>query len=188
MWLVVYRADHYLGAFFCTSYITLPSLAVPARNSNAARHQQPGTPPSHLAHQWLYVYDRGKFVLPSIAVASSLLHSYVAYAVRTQNNGRPLSSRYLAAATLVIMVLPYTVLFILPINNKLMAHAKRDDGIGQDKGKEGVAIGVEEEARRKKQDDELPTLLEKWSQRNYGRALLPLLGGVLGASISLGFF
>ena len=75
---------------------------------------------------------------------------------------------------------------MLPINNKLGAYARRDDSIDQDEGKERMAMGVEEEVRRKNQDDELPTLIAKWSQMNIVRALLPLMGGVLGAAVSFG--
>jgi hypothetical protein len=92
--------------------------------------------PSNIAHQWLYVYDKGKIVFPSIAITSSLRYSYVAYVVRNKNNRRRLNDLYLTAAALIMMIGPYTGVLMLPISNKLGDYARCSDSIDQDKGKE----------------------------------------------------
>jgi hypothetical protein len=164
----------------------MPALVLPARNST---QQQPGTPASHAAHQWLYIYDKGKVIFPSIAITSSLLYSYAAYAVRNTTTGRTSrSGLYLTAATLVLMIAPCTAVLIVPINKKLDALARRDDGAEQrgDEGEQKLGRGAEEEARREKQDDEFPSLIAQWSQMNVVRGLFPLLGAALGAATSFG--
>jgi hypothetical protein len=49
-----------------------------------------------------------------------------------------------------------------------------------------MAVSTEEESRRKKQDNELPTLIAKWCQMNIVRGVFPLLGAAVGAAASFG--
>lgn len=165
-------------------------MTLPARNSRSDRqHQQqqqqqqpPLTPASHLTHQFLNIYNKGKILFPSIAVTSVLLYSYVAYALRDVRNGR-LSRLYLAAASLTIGVVPYTIGLMMPTNKLLEAHATRDDNgnasVDQKDQKEKDEV-------RQAQDREVPALLEKWTRLNAVRGVFPLLGAALGAAVSFG--
>lgn len=151
---------------------------------------------SHVAQQWLVTYDAGKIIFPSMAAASALLYSYVAYSVRSSSpRARCMSNLYLAAAGLVLMIAPITGTLILPVNKKILPYVTRDDklvveggGEGSSKGKdkEMIALSSEEQLRREQQDSEFPGLLRKWARLNVFRGLFPALGAVLGASVGAG--
>jgi hypothetical protein len=77
---------------------------------------------------------------------------------------------YSAAALLAIGMVPYTMIFMLPTNNKLMAKAEQAAG-----AKGAVAAD----------DKEVIELLGKWSILSGIRSLVPLLGGVVSMAANL---
>ena len=77
---------------------------------------------------------------------------------------------YSAAAFLTFGMIPYTMIFMLPTNNKLMAKAEQVAG-----AKGAVAAD----------DKEIIELLRKWSFLSGIRSLVPLLGGVVSVAAIL---
>ncbi|KAH8700368.1 hypothetical protein BGW36DRAFT_374016 [Talaromyces proteolyticus] len=168
------------GGIISISVFTIPAIAQPSRQSKGRDREKPGSAVSHVAQQWEATYDLGKVVFPSIALASSLLYSYVAYAVRDGTHGRRLSVLYLTAAGLVVMIAPITGALIVPVNNKLHPYTLREDSFVK-----GEA-NAEERARHEHEDHEFSGLLRKWSQLNLFRGLFPLFGATLGATAAFG--
>lgn len=141
-----------------------------------------GAPASHVARQWKYAYDVGKLVFPSTALISSLLYSYVAYAVRGERSGRFLSGLYSSAAALNLLIAPFTVFAILPVNNVIWAYADRTDDIPV----EGETLTAEENLQRERDEHKLVSSMKKLSTLNIIRGIFPLLGAGLGAAVSFG--
>jgi hypothetical protein len=153
--------------FLITGNIEALSLiSVPALSRS---QKQDSVPAGHLVRQWKYIYDDGKVQNPSVAVIASASFAYLAWSVRS---GTALSlivpknsfQIYSAAALLAIGMVPYTMIFMLPTNNKLMAKAEQAAG-----AKGAVAAD----------DKEVIELLRKWSILSGIRSLVPLLGGVV---------
>jgi hypothetical protein len=128
-----------------------------------------------LARQWKYIFDDGKVQNPSVAVIAGTSFAYLAWSVRS---GTALSlivpknsvQIYSAAALLTYGMIPYTMIFMLPTNDKLMAKAEQAFG-----AKGAVAAD----------DKEVGELLRKWSILSGIRSLLPLLGGVVSMAAIL---
>ena len=66
---------------------------------------------------------------------------------------------YTAAAVLLPMIAPYTLLIMLPTNNRLMEKAEKTDAVSP---------------------SETQDLLRKWTRMNYNRAFMVAVGAVLG--------
>jgi len=73
---------------------------------------------------------------------------------------------------------------MLSTNARLEARATRDDKVERE-GKEGMAMSAEEEARRAREDREVPGLIRKWAFLNTIRGLFPLLGAAIGMAATL---
>ena len=118
------------------------------------------------------VYDLGKEVSPTLSVASAGVWAYLAYAFYDSgtNVGRQegavtsKSLLYSLAAVATGSVLLYTVIFIMP-NNKDLMRLNRTAGMS--------GAGSVSEA-------EVKALLKSWNSMNYVRAVLPMLGSLIG--------
>jgi len=137
--------------------------------------KQDSVPAGHLVRQWKYIFDDGKVQNPSLAAIAGASFAYLAWSVRS---GTALSlivpknsfQIYSAAAFLTFGMIPYTMIFMLPTNNKLMAKAEQVAG-----AKGAVAAD----------DKEIIELLRKWSFLSGIRSLVPLLGGVVSVAAIL---
>ncbi|CRG90228.1 hypothetical protein PISL3812_07271 [Talaromyces islandicus] len=162
------------GGIVGISVFTIPAIALPSRNATGRARETPGAPVSHIAQQWSLVYNTGKVVFPSMAAASALLYSYVAYAVRGGAGGsraRCASNLYFTAAGLVLMIVPITGVLVFPVNEKIEPYVEERDDKLVDEGP---------------QDSEFPGLLRKWAQVNAIRGLFPAIGAALGATVGFG--
>ena len=118
------------------------------------------------------MYDFGKRVSPALSVASAGVWAYLAYT--SYNSGTNVgkqegavtskSSLYSLAAVATGSVLLYTVIIIMP-NNKDLMRLNRIAGIS--------GAGSVSEA-------EVKALLKSWNSMNYVRAVLPMLGSLIG--------
>lgn len=93
--------------------------------------------------------------MPKIAITTALSYTYAAYGTRGQST----SKIYLAAAGLVVSIIPFTILFMSPTNTALLDAAK---------GATSLSVG------------QVSDLITKWGYLNLARSLLPLTGGLLG--------
>jgi hypothetical protein len=78
---------------------------------------------------------------------------------------------YAAAASMVMLVMPYSLVVMKDLNERLLAAGRR-------LGKRSE-IGVAE-------DEGVKKLVDGWATRNFFRALLPLVGGLVGTWAALG--
>ncbi|OJJ39475.1 hypothetical protein ASPWEDRAFT_25307 [Aspergillus wentii DTO 134E9] len=161
-----------LGCAF-TSALTLPAHKPP---SSASLIQiTPGAPISHITHQWLYIFSRGKQIFPDLAAISSTAHVYLAWADSRESN----SVCYALAAAVTMAIVPFTLTVMYPTCRGLENHATRDDA-AEVEGKEGMVTSDQEVAKRAREDQEALVLLRRWSGLNAVRALFPLTGAVIG--------
>ncbi|KAL2001670.1 hypothetical protein VTN02DRAFT_1423 [Thermoascus thermophilus] len=182
------------GGILSVSFLTVPAILLPARNSKLSTSTG-GTPAStisHLTHQWLHVYDRGRFTFPALAAGSALAYTFLACTLHNSPGGRSptgagkFAQMYLAAAAATLAIVPYTLLFMRPTNMRLEARARRDDAVERE-GKEGMAMSAEEEARRAREDRETPGVIRKWACLNTIRGIFPLVGAAVGMAAMLYF-
>ncbi|KAL1858710.1 hypothetical protein Plec18167_003413 [Paecilomyces lecythidis] len=175
------------GGILSISSLTVPALTLPGRSAilkAPAKTDTPGSALSHITHQWLDVYNKGKIMFPSLALTSALAYSYLAYTLRHTASAGKVARLYLIAAATTMTIVPFTIGVMLPVNKRLEAHATRDDATEKE-GKEGMATSAEEEAKRTREDREVPALLETWTYMNAGRSLFPLAGAVVGITAAL---
>lgn len=168
------------------SIITIPALALPARqpaSATLAAHQKPGTPIPHLTHQWLDVYERGRSIYPSLAIVASLANGYLVWALRDTPAPDALGCSwmgiYVTAILTTLGIVPWTLTVMKSTNGRLTAHATRDDA-ALSEGMEGMVVSEQEKAKRASEDEDVPGLLRKWAEMNVYRSMFPFLGACIG--------
>ncbi|KAJ5384694.1 hypothetical protein N7517_002605 [Penicillium concentricum] len=170
------------------SIMSIPNIILPARRPPGATlpfQDTPGTPTTHLTHQWLDLYERGSRIFPGISAASSLANLYALWALQDTPTPAPgfvgssWSTCYLLAVGVTMSIVPFTLTAMKKTNAKLKAHAKRDDAAGAE-GTEGMVVSPQEKAKRARDDSEVVELLQHWSKLNLIRATLPLIGAGIG--------
>lgn len=119
------------------------------------------TDPATLVRQWSRLYDRGHKTAPPMALTTFALYGYAAFTRRAA--GRPWEILAAAGAT-TLMIVPFTLGFMLPTNNKLMSEEERAD--------KGEKLEVER----------VRGLVVKWNWLHFVRSLFPLAGAILGFS------
>lgn len=126
-------------------------------------------PPSIAPKQWRTIFDIGISSAPKVALASSTSFAYAAYALSKQ---LPSSSKisasnpvYLmsAAAVTTVLIVPWTILMMLPTNDLLDAK-----------------VAAAEAKADIKEDSELTDLLKKWAGLNGIRSVFPLIAAISG--------
>ena len=123
-------------------------------------------PAALLIRQWKAAFDVGKLLSPGASLVGAAGFGYLARVVPSSTAAR----LYAAAAVTVFGIHPFTLLTLMPTNNALMQGVKAADAKEQgDENKEGALS--EAEAR---------TLVTRWENYNWVRALLPI------ASVGLG--
>ncbi|KAJ4337229.1 hypothetical protein N0V87_004902 [Didymella glomerata] len=118
------------------------------------------------AKQWYTVLTKGGSYGKPLAIISGLASAYVAYNQDTSSLPFKLN---VAAAVLVPGIVPFTLAFIVPLNNKLEERMRQLDSKSlEDKA---VEVGVAEE-------ETTHALIDKWGVLNLARAGL-IAAGVL---------
>ncbi|KAJ5678877.1 hypothetical protein N7462_007121 [Penicillium macrosclerotiorum] len=173
------------GGIMTLSIMNIPNLTLPARRPPGATipvREVPGTPVAHLTHQWLDVYERGKQTYPLIALGASLANGYLAWALRDVTDPAGIdqswTSFYVTAIAVTLGIVPWTLTVMKSTNDRLQAHATRDDA-ARAEGAAQMVFSAEEKARRAQQDEEVPDLLQKWARLNLYRAVFPFIGAVI---------
>jgi len=179
------------GGILSFSVVLIPTLALPAhptkRESDSS--DQPGTPTSHLARQWRHSFNTGKHIAPPIALLSSTAYAYLAYLFRratpVQEPELRTSNLYILAAALALSLVPYTLVVMMPTNQRLLVRAAQADDEAAtpvEKERDMATTGVPAKAE---EDAEVCGLLEKWSRMNVVRGCLPLAATVVGLFATL---
>ncbi|KAB2580007.1 putative mitochondrial membrane protein [Lasiodiplodia theobromae] len=118
--------------------------------------------------QWKYQFELGMATGPVVALVSGVSFSYL----MTQHGKHIglLSERsfYLTslAAVVVPAIVPFTLLFIKPVNNKLIAHVE--------------SLEDKESGESALTEQDIESLVAKWSKLNAVRAVMTGAGAVAG--------
>ncbi|KAF4630862.1 hypothetical protein G7Y89_g7276 [Cudoniella acicularis] len=135
------------------------------------------SPPDLLLRQWARMYHLMKKVAPSMASVAGLAWLYLAYRTPAK------ASQYIAAGVLNLAIMPYTVIFMLGTNSKLLALEKRQNlgtlELGEDGAISGAgALGTQGEVGVK--SETVHSLVDWWGVLNMGRSALALASAALG--------
>ncbi|CAG8393157.1 unnamed protein product [Penicillium salamii] len=152
------------GAFWLSGKISAYSLvALPAM---LLAKSEDSVSSDAILKVWRRLYEYGHAYGPKLAAVTSTAFGYLAWSSRAQRTTcRAPMIMYSAAASLVLAIVPYTIICIGPTNDRLSARAAGKD--------EPVSTNESSE----KNDDQL---LRQWVVLNGIRGLLPFAGGVLG--------
>lgn len=112
-----------------------------------------------LFQQWLSMYNYGFPVLPTISVATCSL--YLLTAVRQRVVDGPWLI-YAAAGLITVAMLPFTWLFLWPINETIMG------------------LEADTRAGRPARLEEAQELVKLWSRTHFLRSFFPLAGALIG--------
>ena len=82
---------------------------------------------------------------------------------------------YIAAGLLSIGIVPYTLIFLMPTNTKLLKKTEETKSLG--KSEEVVEVGLGEETAHK--------LVDWWGVLNLGRGVMLTASGLIGAWTAL---
>ncbi|KAF4626910.1 hypothetical protein G7Y89_g11245 [Cudoniella acicularis] len=130
-------------------------------------HSTEGASSVALAKVWTNVYNAGKALNPPVALAVASSFAYLAWSSPSRSGTSNNNSRlYTLAAALTMGIVPFTLMFMAPTNNKIFRKAAQA-------------------ATAPAFDSEFGALIERWSTLNFVRSLLPLLGGVVGMAAIL---
>ncbi|XWX01437.1 hypothetical protein V2A60_009465 [Cordyceps javanica] len=102
---------------------------------------------------WNGLYTRGMAVMPKVAVVTALCYLYGAYERRRRGTA---GGACLAAAGLVVSIIPFTLVFMRSTNEMLL------------NGQSAATLAAS------------TRLISKWGSLNLVRSLLPLAAGMLG--------
>ncbi|KAF2824672.1 hypothetical protein CC86DRAFT_371232 [Ophiobolus disseminans] len=146
-----------LGQNASLSFISVPTIML--------------APAPLAAKQWHKVLTIGGSLGIPLAMSSALAMAYVASQQDTSSTSFKLN---LAAALLIPSIVPFTLLFIAPVNNKLIEkmNALKAASLEEKGVEEGVA-----------QDETVHALIDKWATLNLARAGL-IAGGVFCAVLA----
>lgn len=134
-----------------------------------------GTSSHAMVQVWRRVYEQGHANSPKIAVLTTVAFAYTAWGANSQQ----ISTRipmllYSAAASLVVGIVPYTLIFIEDSNRKLLERAagSKHYSSSSASGEKGPEDLIDQESNE--------GLLRRWRTLTLTRALLPTTAGFLG--------
>ncbi len=123
-----------------------------------------------MVRQWKVSFDRGKIINPGIALVSAISYGYLAYRLYGTLN-HPKAEMYGLSALGPLVIFPYTIFGMKSTNRKLLK--KLEEMKGLDVGEKATEVGLAKGESAKE-------LVDRWGILNVGRAMFPLVGGVLG--------
>ena len=120
------------------------------------------TQSAHMLTQWVRLYHYGHLLLPSMAIATSLIYAYTVTAKRASGNKWV---TYAAAGVVTVSMIPFTLIIMAPTNSTLFRLEKE--------------IKVEAAVATL---DQVQALVTRWGRMHFVRSLFPLIGAVFGFS------
>jgi hypothetical protein len=137
------------------------------------------SPTPLLLKQWSRMYEAGKAVGRPAGAIAALSFFYLSYHHHTTSVSSFVDNSqawgYLTAGLLSIGIVPYTILVIMPTNNKLLK--KADETRALEKEDHVVKVGLGEETAHQ--------LADWWGVLNLGRGVMLTASGVLGLWLAL---
>lgn len=132
------------------------------------------SPTPLLLKQWNGMFQAGKVSAPPVAAVSAASFFYLASKLPASADKTKFYS-YIAAGVLAVGIIPYTVVFMLPTNQKLLEKVEETKMLSLKD--ELVEAGLGEETAHK--------LVDKWGMLNLGRSVLMTIAAVLGTWTAL---
>lgn len=123
-----------------------------------------------VTQQWQKIYDSGKAGMPPLACTSALSFGYLAYRWYGTLK-QPKAELSGLSAFLTVLIVPYTLIFMKKVNNKLGRKAEESKGLSLDDRTVEVGLPKGESSKE---------LLDSWATHNFVRGLFPLAGSLLG--------
>ncbi|CAG8216652.1 unnamed protein product [Penicillium olsonii] len=155
---------HYAGKVSAYSLVALPAMLLAKSEDDVSSNP--------ILKVWRRLYEYGHAYGPKAAAVTSTAFAYLAWSASDQRTGSPTPMiMHSAAASLVLGIVPYTIICIGPTNDRLSERAAGKDA------------SVSASDRSNEESDE--QLLRRWVVLNGIRGLLPLAGGVLGLLTAL---
>lgn len=156
----------------------IAGLSLVSAQSLLRSRRKDGVSAVMVGKEWRNLYHIGKAQNPPIAIVTSSIYLYLAWAVSLYSgpelDARQLSPHaaklYAVAAVLTLGIIPWTLAVMRPTNNLLESHATRF---------ETPASGAD------KQAIEIDAHLAKWKTLNLVRSLFPLAGSLVGTVATL---
>lgn len=125
------------------------------------------------------MYESGKAVGRPAGAIAALSFFYLSYHHHTTSVSSFVDNShawgYLTAGLLSIGIVPYTILVIMPTNNKLMKKVDETKSLGKED--QVVEVGLGEETAHQ--------LADWWGVLNLGRGAMLIASGVLGLWLAL---
>lgn len=120
-----------------------------------------------LAQQWKILFDSDRLVGPAVTLLSSSVFGYIAW--RDHSWTKP-AVLYASSASLLLALIPASLVLLEPINQKLEYRTKSLAG--------AALTDTSAEAGLKKEET-VHALVDKWATINLGRALVATTSAVL---------
>lgn len=150
---------HLIGKIIAHGLVTVPALLL--------AQAQDGVSQCAILKVWRRMYQRGHAHGPKIAILTSGAFVYLTWCSSRATGNRVPMLLFGTAASLVTGIVPFTLLFMRPTNNALMARAAEEDAL----------LHTPVQSLDQKSSEQL---FAHWANLTGVRALLPLAGGVLG--------
>lgn len=135
--------------------MSLSLLAIPVFLDTA-------TQPAQLYQEWARMYHYGHRVLPGMALGTSALYAYTAIRKRSSKQKWTMTA---LTAVITLMMIPFTLLVMVPVNNELFRMAADAQTSTDGFGTFEQAIG----------------LIQRWSILHIIRSCFPLAGAAMGS-------
>lgn len=150
---------HPIGKIIAHGLVTVPALLL--------AQAQDGVSQGAILKVWRRMYQRGHAHSPKIAILTSGAFVYLTWCASRAAGTRVPMLLFGTAASLVTGIVPFTLLFMRPTNNALMARAAEED----------VLLHAPVQKPDQKSSEQL---FAHWATLTGIRGLLPLAGGILG--------
>jgi Domain of unknown function (DUF1772) len=134
------------------------------------------SPSPLLLRQWKHLFESGKATIPPLSLITSIAIGYLAYEAKGNPNALPHQWKlYLISGILNLGIVPYTLVVMLPTNNKLLAKAEETSSLKADDKLVEVGLGGESAHQ----------LVDRWATLNLGRTILLVAAASLAAWTTL---
>lgn len=139
------------------------------------------SPTPLMLRQWVNSYNLTKVLFPTLGSLPGLAYLFLSWHHHHYLSAATAKSRtFLAAGLLCLGVLPYTRVFIVPTNRKILRKAEEMKGM---KAVEGVE--VEEEGVGPLGEESAKWLVDHWGMLNLGRGVAWAVAGMLGLAATV---
>lgn len=159
--------DASAGKMSAQAFVTVPALL----QSKA----KDGIPSTVIMKIWRQVYEAGHGHSPQIAIFTSAGFGFLGWSAHSSARAsRTPTLFYTAASLLVVGIIPFTLVFMRPVNQECAARAAKNDV------PESLTPSSEHHKCDLSEQRATEDILASWARMAGVRSMLPLAGGLLG--------